>query len=126
MQSILLQDWVTLNGPSGGTIIQGESSWLDVGMFQDLVFWLDCRKTVASPLNLSYQTSPRKEDALFASMVAAVDMSAAASGGVVVATPVLAASALVPPGRWARWSITAAAAWSATFRIYVSGNWVGG
>lgn len=125
MDAILLQDWLTLNGPAGGTIIQGATDWLDVGGFQDLVFWLDCRKVTASP-TVSYQTSPREENAFFASMVAAVDMSAAASGGTVVATPVLAATALVPPARWARWSITASSAWSVTFRIYVSGNWVGG
>jgi hypothetical protein len=107
-------------------VIQSERDWLDVGMFQDLVFWLDCRKASSSP-TLTYETSPRKEDAFFSAMVGAVDLSSAASGGVVVATPVLAATATVPPGRWARWSITSAVdAWSVTFRIYVSGNWVGG
>jgi hypothetical protein len=125
VHSILLQDWTTLKGEANTSIIQSEESWIDTAYLQDLVFWLDVRGLPATNVLITYETSPRKENALFMPTVGSVSMTSAGDSGVIRATPVLAQDALVPPGRWTRWRVSATDAWAVTFRLFVSANWVG-
>jgi hypothetical protein len=40
MDAFVLEDWVTVRGATSVTITQGESSWLELGPYEDVVFWL--------------------------------------------------------------------------------------
>jgi hypothetical protein len=120
MRSTLVQEWITLKGGAGTSLIQGARDYLDAAYLQDLVFWLDIRTATGSPA-MNFETAPLKEDALFALMVPAVALAV----GVSTPTTVFAGDAIVPPGRWVRWRISSASAWSLTFRLFLSANQVG-
>ena len=124
-----LQPLITLRGASSvTTIVQPESGWLDLGMFRDIVAWLDVREVTSTgggSVVLNYQSSPTKEDpatgSLFATM-ASVTISSAAG---VTVTPMLADVITNPLARWLRWQLVATsqtAMWDATFRICIAGG----
>lgn len=124
-----LQPLITLRGASSvTTIVQPESGWLDLGMFRDIVAWLDVREVTSTgggSVVLNYQSSPTKEDpatgSLFATM-ASVTISSAAG---VTVTPMLADVITNPLARWLRWQLVATsqtAMWDATFRICIAGS----
>jgi hypothetical protein len=114
LESILLQDWVTLStSATATTITQGADSWLDVGAFEDLVFYLDVKLASGSPV-INYQTAPVPEEASFTALLPGINM---ATG--VTTNSVLAVFAGVPVARFLRWQLTGTSAY-ATFRIWVS------
>jgi hypothetical protein len=126
MHTLLMQDWVTLKAASPTlAIVQSVADWLDVSSYQDVVFWSHVTSTTgAQPIALTYQTSPTEDDAFFQSTGVTVDLSTSTP---VVISPVLFiygdnVGVYVPISRYLRWRITSAAAWTATFRIYVSAN----
>jgi hypothetical protein len=120
MRGALVQEWITLKGGAGTSVIQGVRDYLDAAYLQDLVFWIDVRTATGSAA-MNFETAPLKEDALFALMVPAVSLAVGAS----IPTTVLAQDAIVPPGRWVRWRISSASAWSVSFRLFLSANQVG-
>lgn len=122
MHAFVLQDWTTIRGTSGATIVQGEDGWLDLSAYQDVVFWLDCREVTGASNTLNYQTSPTRDETLFQNMLAAGITMAAASTPVV--SKALLSGAAVPIARYLRWSITGTAVtpWDATFRILIAAN----
>ena len=125
MQTIELQDWLTLKCQSTVTSFTQEASkWLDVSAFKDIVLWLEVRGVTsggASSFTLNYETSPSVDEALFTAINAPI---ALAVGGPTV-TKVLTSSASVPIARYVRWKINqtgATGSWDVTFRVFVAGT----
>jgi hypothetical protein len=122
-----LQDWTTVRGSSAVlSFVSGENDWLDLGGFQDVVAWLEVKEftpTSGTVLEILYDTSPTKDELLFANMLSPF----AVAIGLTV-TPLLKDTASVPLARWLRWHIVQsgpAAAWDITFRVLVAANRIG-
>jgi hypothetical protein len=130
VHTFVLQDWVSLKG-SGTTniVVQGADQWLDMTPYQDIQFWLDVRQLTLTggttpALNMSFETAPAKDDALFTSMVAQFAMVAGSGPSVYQA---LLTNAAVPIARWLRWRLIPVgspppSAFDVTFRIVLSAN----
>jgi len=129
METATLQDWLTVSGKGDGAslqrIAQGQPFWLDVGEFRDAIAWLQVTETSVSGLDttvqLTYQTAPTMDEALFTTVGGPV----IASPGVTV-TQMLGSVANPPLGRYLRWMVTTAAVtnstWDLTFRVLVALN----
>jgi hypothetical protein len=119
-----LTSWITIRGANGSTVTQGESQWLDLRGFEDVVAWLQCNEVTkggASNVTLAYQTAPTKDELLFTTS-GSVNLAA---GSTPVITTVLMSSASVPLARWLRWQLTASGSTStfdATFRLWIAAN----
>jgi hypothetical protein len=129
MDTFVVQDWLTLSGFNASTITQPENSWLDLIGYQDAVAWLH---VVSQGLNgftgqMTYQTSPVAEDALFADMANLnLVTSNNVTGGIFI-TPMLkdAMPTGAPPlARWFRWQLSQLAT-GFSFRLIVSANRIG-
>jgi hypothetical protein len=124
MESFVLQDWVTIRGASGVTVTQGESSWLDLSPYEDIVFWLLVAEVTGTPtLALLYQTSPTKDESFFAAQTLGMTGSSVALSASTnpVITPAFAWSSAFPLARYVRWQIPPiTAAWDVTLRVMVS------
>jgi hypothetical protein len=125
MQTIELQDWLSLKCANTVTSFPQESSkWLDVTAFKDVVFWLEVRAVTsggASSFTLVYETAPSADEALFTAINAPITL---AVGGPTV-TKVLLSAASVPIARFVRWKISqtgATGSWDVTFRVFVAGT----
>jgi hypothetical protein len=118
MHAFILQDWTTIRG-GVTTVTQGESEWLDLTAYQDVVFWVDCREASGSP-SIQFQTSPTKDDSLFMNMMSSATSLTAATAPVIVKATLSAATN--PLARFVRWSITGTVTWDATFRVLVAAN----
>lgn len=120
MHAFVLQDWLTIRGGTGVTLVnQPESGWLDLEPYQDVVFWLQVTEASGS-VAINYQTAPTADDSFFASMNAS-PITFAASASVVV-TQILMLSATTPLARYVRWQLTGTSPWDAHFRIMVAAN----
>lgn len=123
MYSFVLQDWITVGGAAGASVIQGEKDWLDMSPFQDVVAWIDVRNApISNQPSIKLETAPSKDESLFTFMGSGAGITMAAS-----ATPTvvqyLMGSAAVPIAECLRWKITGGAvAWEVTFRILVAAN----
>jgi len=121
MHAYILQDWTTIRGSSAVlTMTQEEPGWLDLSPYQDVVFWLDVKEALNSP-TITFQTSPSKDDYLFAAVAAGQVMPAAGATAPVVVSALMY-TASVPLARYLRWQITSSGAWDATFRVLVAAN----
>jgi hypothetical protein len=122
MISGVLQDWTThraFNGGNGSiiSITQGESGYVDLADYDDLVLYLDVREfTTGATMSMSYQTAVSSDDASFVTMVGPFAISAATTP---VVTRILAAYAAVPLARYVRWQLTTTVigTWDVCFRI---------
>ena len=133
MYGYVLQDWITIRGALTGaatSIVQGETGWLGLAAYQDIVFWLDVREFTlggATNLTMTYETAPSKDDILFQAMATAVNLTT--SPNPTVTKIILAQNPTVPLGRWVRWKLSTSNAttstWDATFRILCCANAVG-
>jgi hypothetical protein len=124
MESFVLQDWVTIRGASGVTVTQGESSWLDLAPYEDIVFWLLASEVTGSPTPvLLYQTAPTKDESFFAAQtlgMTGTSITLSANNSAVI-TPAFAWSTSFPLARYVRWQIPAVtSAWDVTLRIMVA------
>ena len=123
MYSFVLQDWTTVGGAAGSTVIQGEKDWLDMSPFQDIVAWIDVRDaTLTNTPFIKLETAPSKDESLFMFMGsgAGIAMVGAPTPTVV---QYLMGSATVPVAECLRWKIIGGAVtWQATFRILVAAN----
>jgi hypothetical protein len=120
VDSVLLQDWVTLSlgsSVSPNTITQGADKWLDLTTVTDAVFYLDVKQPGSGSNAIAYQTAPRREDASFVTMVT----MPIALTTTTQTTPVIAAYASVPVARYVRWQVSfAGSLLSVTFRIWLA------
>ena len=131
MVPFLLQDWLTLQGPSlagSSPITQSEFAWLDMSGYLDLVTWLQVSEISAGNYYCAFQTAPTKDESLFTAMN---DVSVATGTPMALGVQVgvyLRDTALCPLSQWLRWQIIppASTAWNMTFRIWVSANAPGG
>lgn len=122
MHSYILQDWTTIRAGNISSITQGESGWLDLAPYQDVMFWIDVREYSGSAAPyVVFQTAPIKEDGLF-QMMAQVQLSSVTNP-----TPVLLRTATTPLARWVRWQLTGpgTGGWDATFRVLATCNAMG-
>jgi hypothetical protein len=123
MDSFVLEDWTTIRGAANITVTQGESSWLDLGPYEDVVFWLLCSEAGSGVPSLLYQTSPTKDEAFFAAQTLGMNGSAIAlaASSTPIITPVLAWSAPFPLARYVRWQILGpGSTFDVTMRIVVA------
>lgn len=133
MRGFLLQDWVTIrqNAPLGGagpypSIVQGQPFWLDLSEYRDVVAWLDISEvTVDAGVNVqvTYQTAPFEDEALFTAMAPPIARSNGYSG--LTVTQMLA-DVSPPLARYFRWMLSPSGAttvpWDITFRILIAVN----
>ena len=109
----LVQDWTTVRGAAGETIVQSFERYLKLGGYVDVIFYVECSYESNSP-TLSYQTSPIADDQFFYTM----DFHPLTAGSL-VQTKVLFATAMFGPlANFVRWSMTDASTFAATFRIW--------
>jgi len=122
MHTFVLQEWTTIRGASGINVTQSESEWLDLTQYEDLTLWIDCKELTGTTVTLNIETSPTKDDSLFAAMYAATLTTTLISPST-AAAKILMSSATVPVARYVRWKLVApAAAYDATFRIFIAAN----
>lgn len=123
MYSFVLQDWTTVGGAAGSTVIQGEKDWLDMSPFQDVVAWIDVRyATLTNTPFIKLETAPSKDESLFMFMGAGTGIAMVGSPTPTVVQYMMG-SATVPVAECLRWKIIGGAvAWEATFRILVAAN----
>ncbi len=122
MHTFVLQDWITVRGASGINITQSESEWLDLTQYEDLTLWIDCKEITGTTVTINIETSPTKDDTLFSAMYAATLTTTLVSPST-AAAKILMSSATVPVARYVRWKLVApAAAYDATFRVFISAN----
>jgi hypothetical protein len=118
MEPFLLQDWLTLATSASTTlnVIQGADAWLDVGNYEDLVFYLDVKNVTVGGVKMSYETSPTCENGSFLPLVPPF---AVPQG--LTSSPVLSSYANVPAARYVRWHLMPVMnGWTATFRVWLS------
>jgi hypothetical protein len=124
MESFVLEDWNTIRGASGVTVTQGESGWLDLAPYEDIVFWMLVSEVTGSPtLALVFQTSPTKDETFFAAQTLGMTGTSVALTvtGSAIITPAFAWSATFPLARYVRWQIPAIAApWDVTMHVMVA------
>lgn len=121
-QSFLLQDWNTVQLAASDSIVQAESDWLDLGPYTDLFGYTTTKQATAGvSATLHLETSPSRDNDLFQAMA-----SIALTPTSQFTTAVRYASASVPLARWVRWRISATAAATVNFRVWISANAQGG
>ncbi|MBI4704207.1 MAG: hypothetical protein HY744_24115 [Deltaproteobacteria bacterium] len=111
-QTILLQDWKYVSGSS--EIVQAETGWLDLADFTDFAAYLSVKDLSGAP-TIYYETSPSKDNDLFATMASVAPGAAGRTVSIVRYS-----SASEPLARWVRWRINAAAAYTLNFRVWVA------
>lgn len=126
MYGYVLQDYVTIRGTTTGTITQSEADWMSFQPYSDIVFFLDVKSVNLAGLTsitLDYETSPVKDDAIFAKMVTTTALTAATSRQDKV---LLSQNPTVPLARWVRWKLTPTGSptgeWGLCFRIFCAAN----
>ena len=125
MQPIIMQDWLTVRGPTGTSVTMSQADWILTAPFQDITFYLDVRELSGSAWTIGYETCPARDEALFKTMAAA-PVTISAVGVVVTNFFLAAAGTLAPVSHWTRWKLTGTGApWDITFRIMASGNSIG-
>lgn len=115
-QAKKLQGWVTLRGPSTGTLVQDEDEWLDLEDYTDIAIWYQV--TDASNVeSFVIETSPVRESETFVTM-ASLSTGPGAGPSLRVVTW---ASDTTPLARFLRWKCTGRidGSFSITFRAWV-------
>jgi hypothetical protein len=131
MRTILLQDWITVQGTSGGggvpSVTQTQGGWLDVSSFAAATFWIDVSQVTnpssAANVVLTFQTSPTLDEAYFQPVAPPINPLTINTTPQVVQTT--RSLGLVPLARYLRWKISTsnkdiAGTFGATFRIRVA------
>jgi hypothetical protein len=140
--ALMIQDWLTLTAPTAATtIIQNESSWLNVAGYADACFYLEVSQMTPATLGnaLYLQTSPTKDASFFDGFVsgsapgylAKFDLQTAAGALGVQGLKIARwadASPIQTMARFLRWKVVLVANASAvtmTFRIWATMNQAG-
>lgn len=123
MHTFVLTDWITVRG-NNNTINQSESEWLDLTQYEDLTFWIDVKEVTGAAVTLNIQTSPTKDESLFASISSNATLAAGIiNPGTGAVGKCLMSTATIPVARYVRWQLTSANnPFDATFRIFISAN----
>jgi hypothetical protein len=132
----MLQDWVTVSGPTSGNVTQPEAEWVDISDFQDIAFFVEIGGNSASA-NLNIQTSPTKDEVFFGAKLASAGNAylvqfPMGSTGVQLIQVVRWSNTSNNnqlPARYVRWQIAFSAAVSVSFRVWLALNqagWRGG
>jgi hypothetical protein len=118
VERFCLTEWRTIRGSSTiATITQGESEWLDLGEYDDAMFYLEVGE-VSGTVTLTYQTCPSKDDLSFQAMLPPIAMATGAR-----VDRVLGKYALVPVARYVRWQLTGSGSpYDATFQILIGAS----
>lgn len=111
----LMQDWTTIQNSGSNPIVQSDDDWLDMADFLDIVFYVSTQQVSGTTPVLVFETSPSKDNDLFATMVS-VSLTASAT---VTPQIIRFSAATVPLARYVRWRITGTTV-IATFRVYVA------
>jgi hypothetical protein len=124
VDTFLLQDWVTIQGPGGhslggGNVSQAASQWLDLGPYQDVVILLQIAEGDGVS-SLTLQTAPARDEILFANVLSINSHAVALP----IVIPVqVGDSPTTPIARWFRWKIfQPTSSWFVTFRVTVMAN----
>jgi hypothetical protein len=137
MDSLLLQDFVTVSGLAsspGITLTQGSGSWLDLSAYEDVVFFVDVKNCSINlnptELLICLQTAPAMEDASFLTMYNEVTFAGVLAAFGVTPIPLVAVASPIPLANYVRWQIPLAqydtsGPFTATFRIWVSAYAIG-
>jgi hypothetical protein len=133
--AMLLQDWLTLNGPAAATVIQNESHWAKVEGYQDACFYLELGgSSAAAAGTFLVQTSPTKDANFFDAFasgsspgsIASFSIAANASGVQSLKVSRWATETVQPLSRFLRWKMVfGASGGSLTFRLWVTLNQAG-
>jgi hypothetical protein len=118
MKHIVLNDWVLVRGATAiATITQGETTWAEVGDYDDAVFFLTVRaETMPGTLMMAFQTSPSKDDISFQNLAPPFTVAKGTT-----ATTVLGKYSAVPLARYIRWQIYGAGGtYDVMFRLLVA------
>jgi hypothetical protein len=120
-----LQDYINIRSDSGvSSVTQNESGWLDLAGFQDIVAFLEVKEfSGATTISILYQTSPSKDESLWANMTVSIALAAG-----LTTTKLLKDSATVPLARFVRWQLSAtgiSGSWDAYFRVWLACNRAG-
>jgi hypothetical protein len=123
MHSFVMQDWITIRGANATAINQGESSWLDLGPYQDVSFYVDVREySGSSTPTLQFQTAPLKEDVLFQNMLG----TAISVNSITNPYRVAITTTACPVARYVRWQLVGpASTWDVTFRVVLAATALG-
>lgn len=132
MYGYMLQDWFTARlASSQADLIQSESDWMSFQPYQDIIFWLEATSVTldgATNIQVSYETSPTKDNSLFLPMTAAEVLTAPTTQPTITKV-LLSQNPDVPLARWVRWRIavtgTPTTEWGLCFRIHCAANAVG-
>ena len=116
MQSLLLQDLITIRAAGSQSVIQSPTSWLDLGDLEDVAIFTDVRETSGS-IQMSIETAAAAQESAFVTLVPSFTVATGIRTEVVTAY-----LAKVPPARYLRWHLSTDPAGSgdATFRIWVA------
>jgi hypothetical protein len=122
VESFCLQDWVTITSGNGDipSLAQGAARWLDIGDYEDLVFFTEVKSAVGSVV-LTYETAPSREDSAFLPLLTTPYLLYSTGPGLYTASA-LSCYLAIPPARYVRWRVSVAGEGSAglTFRAWVS------
>jgi hypothetical protein len=115
MDSLLVQEYVTIRGTQSTPVIQPRYGWLDLGDYEDVILYLDVREVTPTP-SITFETAPAAIDSAFAQLVAPIALSVG-----VTTVSLFASRGGISPARFIRWHATGSTGtWDATFRIWAA------
>jgi hypothetical protein len=121
---MLLQDWITIEGPPSDSLVQSATSWVNLEGYRDAIFFLEVGSltTLNTELYMNYETAPANEPTLFTPMVSEFLMTVSTTP--VITTVLLSQNPTCPVAGLVRWRIrqNAAGTWRVTFRINYLGK----
>jgi hypothetical protein len=121
MHCFEMQDWLDIRGSTNVTsTTQNEDGWLDLEGYRDVVVWTEVKEVTSGggTVQLTFETSPTKDEAEFGSAVPAFTLAAGVTVSVVHRD-----TAGLPLARWLRWTITSGTTtmtWDAVFRVWIA------
>jgi len=127
--SYLLADWQTVQLAASDSLTQNESDWVDGSQFCDVGIYVSTKQVTAGvAATLHIETSPSRDNELFAPMTGA-SITLTATQGLISPPPIVKyqlSTTTAPLARWVRWRYSSNAASIACFRVYLCFNSQGG
>ncbi len=118
--TILFQDWTTIQGGAGVTVVQSEPGWANLRGAQDVQVMTEISAYTGA--TLTYKNAPLKnQDSAWGAIVT---HTPTATG--FMNTVVRSATATNLLYEWLRWEGSGGAAWNITFRTFLIINPIGG
>lgn len=114
MDTLLIQDWTTLQSNGKFNVTQGAHTWVDMGNYEDLVLYVDIKEQSGPAATLALQSAPVAQDSAF------VPLASIALGVGITAIPLAAAYSALPMARFLRWQFITNGSTTTTFRIWAA------